>query len=237
HLQNYPITWYRKKLLEDVANDVKGAVSASRASGQVGGMMHGLGKLLGEGGKKAEIPMVHQGVPAIMSIADTNDHGPMIEIRSLEVNDPSNASAREAVNGHITGGKPWWEDIALREKAPSKVIPLYMVDKVSTGWSISNDKTTGGVRLYAASTSKGFLSGSGPELLRFDTLGGGGNTMRDYVGMKQEEPNKYSDKVIVQLKSLVDWNRRRVSKDIKRGRVGVVPKANSQGGSDYVEMK
>ena len=212
---------------------VKGSVPSS------GGIVNEINKMLGNSGKKKEISMAHVGVPATLSIVDTDDHGPVIQIRTLEVNDPNDSAAKNVMTNYITSGKPWWEDPIIKDKAPSKVIPIYMVDKVTSGWSITNDQTAGGVRLLAAPPSKGFLGlgtgGFGPELLRFDTLGGGGNTMSDTFGHGkfQDEPNRYSDRVIVQLKSLVDWNRRRMAKDIKHGRVGVVPKANSPG---YVAM-
>ncbi|KAL7539046.1 hypothetical protein ACHAXR_008986 [Thalassiosira sp. AJA248-18] len=228
HLQNYPITWYRKKLVEDVAKDVKDAVPSS------GGLMNGIGQLLGSNGRKSEIPMAYVGVPGTLGIVDTDDHGPVIQIRTLEIDDPTNTEAKDAVNNYITSGRPWWEEKFIKDKAPSRVIPLYMVDKVTSGWSITNDQAAGGVKLYAAPPSKGFLSGLGPELLRFDTLGGGGNTLSGTLfSGKPDEPNKYSDKVIVQLKSLVDWNRRRMAKDIKHGKIGVAPKSNSPG---YVTM-
>jgi len=226
HLQNYPITWYRKKLLEDVAKDVKGVVPSA-----AGGLLDGLGQMFGSNGKKHHIPMTYVGVPATLSIVDTDDHGPVIAIRTLEMNDPSNSAAKDAINNYLTTGKPWWEDPIIKDKAPSKVIPFYMVDKVASGWSMTNDSTAGGVKLYSTASSKGFLSGLGPELLRFDTLGGGGNTLRD--SPKPDEPNKYSDKIIVQLKSLVDWNRRRMARGIKHGTMGVAPKSTSPG---YVAM-
>lgn len=228
HLQNYPITWYRKKLIEEVAKDIQNATGASSTSG----IMNGIGQLLGTNAKKQEVPMTYVGVPAILSIVDTDSHGPVIEIRTLEVNDPNNTAAKEVLNNYITSRKPWWEDALIKDKKPSKVLPLYMVDKVASGWSITNDQTAGGVKLYAAPPSKGFLSGFGPELLRFDTLGGGGNTLSDAMPWTStvNEPNKYSDKVIVQLKSLVDWNRRRMARDIKKGKMSVVPKSDKTAG-------
>ncbi|KAL7537738.1 hypothetical protein ACHAWF_005880 [Thalassiosira exigua] len=241
HLQNYPITWYRKKLLEDVAKDVKDlgdvvedGVAPMGSGCNVRELMQGLGQLLRCGDKKDEILTEFVAVPAIMSIVDTNNHGPVIEIRALEVHDQSDAKARNAVNDHVTGGRPWWEDPALKEKAPSKVIPLYMVDKVSTAWSINNETTAGDVRLYATPTSKGFLSWPGPELLRFDTVGGG--TMGG-IAMERQDPNTRIDNVIITLTSLVDWNRRRIFQDIKHGKAGIVLNANSQGSSDYVEIR
>ena len=221
NLQNYPITLYKKKLVEDIAKDVKDAVPKS-----AGGLMDGIGQLLGKaGGNKQEMPMTYVGVPATISIIDTDDHGPVIQIRTLDEDDPTKLTE------YITSGKPWWENANLKDKPPANVIPIYMVDKIASGWSLTSDHAAGGVKLYAAPLSKGFLSsGSGAELLRFDTLGGGGNTISNALtGVTHNEPNKYSDKVIVQLKSLIDWNRRRMARDIKKGNVSVAPKANSPG--------
>ena len=46
--------------------------------------------------------------------------------------DPTNLAAQNAVKEYITNGKPWWEDECVRDKPPSKVLPLYMVDKVAS---------------------------------------------------------------------------------------------------------
>lgn len=208
-------------------------------------LIDGIGQLFGGGSSAskgkgaahdgASIPMKYVGVPSTMSIIDTDDHGPIIQIRTLDGwNDPSNLAAQRAVQEYMTSGKPWWEDPTMRDKEPAKVIPLYMIDKVVSGWSLTNDSTAGGIKLHAAPPSKGFLSGAGPELLRFDTLGGGGDTFSDAIGtFKPEEPNKYYGKVIVQLKSLVDWNRRRMARGVKSGRIEVAPKSMSPG---YVAM-
>ena len=90
------------------------------------------------------------------------------------------------------------------------MIPLDMVDSVNAGWSFVNDPTAGGVKLFGASSNGGFFGGgSGHELLRFDTLGGGGNVFQpNKVGAR---PNQYSDEVIAQLRALVEWNRKRMA--------------------------
>eukprot|EP00581_Thalassiosira_minuscula_P008224 CAMPEP_0183708446 /NCGR_PEP_ID=MMETSP0737-20130205/4779_1 /TAXON_ID=385413 /ORGANISM="Thalassiosira miniscula, Strain CCMP1093" /LENGTH=346 /DNA_ID=CAMNT_0025936339 /DNA_START=43 /DNA_END=1083 /DNA_ORIENTATION=+ len=234
HLQHYPITYYRKKLVEDIARDVQ-AAAPTAASGFIGKM----GKMLGATGTKQSIPMTYHGVPATFSIVDTESHGPVIEIRTLEMNDTNNSAVgggvNDAVANYMTSGKPWWEDANLLEKKPCKTLPIYMIDKIGSGWSISNDSTAGGIKLYGAPPpSKGFLEGlnnavspNGPELLRFDTLGGSGTTWRDDA--TPDEPNKYSDKIIVQLKSLVDWNRRRMARGIKNGSMTVAPRSDSPG--------
>ena len=79
----------------------------------------------------------------------------------------------------------------MSHNPPSKVIPLYMIDKVASGFSLIGDSTAGGVKLYGTPTSKGFLSGSAaPELLRFDTLGGGGNSWSDDAPWLSGKPNE-----------------------------------------------
>ena len=241
NLQNYPITWYRKKLISDLANDAKQlAPNASQLIDGIGQLFRSGSTTSNNSSKRQQqnkhdgtsIPMTHVGVLATITVVDTDDHGPVIQIRTLDNDNPSNQPAQNAIREYMTNGKPWWEDPCIRDQPPSKVIPLYMVDKVASGgWSFSSDPTSGGVKLLAAPESKGFLSSAGPELLRFDTLGGGGSTLSDAIwsSSKPNEPNKYADKVIVQLKSLVDWNRRRMAKDIKRGRVGVAPKSTGTG--------
>jgi hypothetical protein len=67
----------------------------------------------------------------------------------------------------------------------------------------------------------GGIAGTGRELLRFDPRG-------DF------ESNEDVDDVIVQLRSLVDWNRRRMARDIEEGRAIAVPKSPASPG--YVAM-
>lgn len=274
NLHNYPITWYRKKKVRDAAYDVLNVLPPNNAArgvmdgvigqlfgsgngggggGAIAAADNGRGKGRGVGG--ASIPMTYIGIPSTLTIIDTDTHGPTIQIRSLDGwDDPNNVDAQDAVREFMTHGKPWWENESLYKKPPTKIIPLYMVDKVtSSGWNFSNDGSIGGVRLYAAPTARSsssssesnfggigdFLNGGlfGHELLRFDTLGGGGETLHDSLSAgTQSEPNKYSDKVIVQLKSLIDWNRRRVAKDIKSGRVAVAPKGNDSS-AGYIATK
>ena len=88
-------------------------------------------------------------MPATFSVVDTESHGPIIQIRTLEVNDANDVAAKHAINDYITSGKPWWEDLTFRRKEPSRVVPLYMLDKVASGWSLTSDAADG-VRLYAA---------------------------------------------------------------------------------------
>ena len=193
NLQNYPITWYKKELLSDFANDDAKGIAPS--------LIDGIGQLFKSGGAAStisndsskRITMSYIGVMATLTIVDTDNHGPVLQIRSLDGgwNDPTNEAAQNAVKEYITNGKPWWEDECVRDKPPSKVIPLYMIDKVASGFSLIGDSTAGGVKLYGTPTSKGFLSGSAaPELLRFDTLGGGGNSWSDDAPWSSSKPNE-----------------------------------------------
>ena len=188
--------------------------------------------------------MTYVGVLATMSVVDTDAHGPVIQIRALDDGrgGSSSSSASEAsVREYVATGRPWWED--LRERPPSAVVPLYMVDAVASGWNLTGGgwNTGGVVRLYASPSpspsppGSGFLgemmtamtggAGTGRELLRFDPLSRGRGDF---------EPNEGVDDVIVQLRSLVDWNRRRMARDIEEGRAIAVPKSPASPG--YVAM-
>ncbi len=276
NLHNYPIVWYRKKLVKDVvaAHDFNNVLktTANVVDGMITQLFFGGGGGTIDTGAPTEgfvggtsIPMSYIGIPSTLTVVDTDTHGPVIQIRTLDGcwDHPTTQSkttsapvATTTVRDYLTNGKPWWNDESLVNKPPAKVIPLHMVDKVSSsGWNFSSDGGKGGVRLYAApaptSSSEGsnslggfrvFINGDGygHELLRFDTLGGGGETMSDSLSTKPEEPNKYADKVIVQLKSLIDWNRRRMASDIQSGRVAVAPKGGGNVGnhvSGYIATK
>jgi hypothetical protein len=280
NLHNYPIIWYRKKLIRDVAvaHDVLKTIDGMIGQFFGNGGNNGGGGGGGGSGKSGDngantsavasavdatsIPMSYIGVPSTITIVDTDTHGPVIQIRSLDGfgdddpnNNHNNAKTTAAVKEYMTNGTPWWNDDSLCNKAPDRIIPLYMVDKVaSSGWNFSADGSKGGVRLYAAPTSEGGIGGFintaaigggfGNELLRFDTLGGGGETVNDSLSTAAvtAEPNKYADKVIVQLKSLIDWNRRRMASDIQSGRMGVAPKGGGGGSggntvSGYIATK
>lgn len=234
HLQDYPIVWYRKKLIKDVAKDVSGPVS--NVSKEAGGLIDGIvNRFMGN----RSVPMTHVGVPSLLSIVDTQEHGPVIEIRANE--ESSNCNHEEEwtksmmINNttiiiqHKEPEKPWWEDLAIKPSPPNVIIPLYLIDRIGCGYYSMLDPTAGGVKLYAApQASSGLFGRSGSELLRFDTLGGGGNVLSDsFFPVTHEEPNKYSNKVIAQLKSLIVWNRRRVARDIKEGWVACAPKGNN----------
>lgn len=245
-------------MLKDVANDVKGVVnglgsvdggssskrSGSSSSGGVNGFIDGVvanvDKLLGtkSDDESNSIPMIYVGVPATLSIVDTVEHGPVIEIQATDL-DAKTKQQQSSNNSNATeeeNSSTWWQDPLQsnhNDKLPKKSIPLYLVYSISAGWSLLNDQTAGGVKLFAAPTSKGFLSaGSGQELLRFDTLGGGGDVLSNAFFPVKSELNKYSDKVIGQLRALIEWNRRRIAADIKKGRVGIAQTSST----NYVAM-
>ena len=94
NLHNYPIIWYRKKLIRDVARDVLKSTAhvIPPARGLIDGM---IGQLFASsdaaGGDDTSIPMSYIGIPSTITIVDTDTHGPVIQIRSLDgwdENDP-----------------------------------------------------------------------------------------------------------------------------------------------------
>eukprot|EP00804_Cyclotella_cryptica_P017940 CCRYP_001297-RA/>CCRYP_001297-RA protein AED:0.06 eAED:0.06 QI:0/0/0/0.5/1/1/2/0/230 len=172
NLQSYPITWYRKKLLRDVAKDVaKDVKKANRQAGNfIDGIVANVDKLLGGSKRGANdeagsIPITYVGVPATLSVIDTEEHGPILRVQAVE-DDSDGVHRRE----QHSGGK-------VDNELPSKVIPLSAIDTICTGWSLINDPTAGGIKLFGFPPSNSMFGGSGEELLRFDTLGGGGNVM------------------------------------------------------------
>lgn len=252
HLQSYPIIWYRTKRVRDVARDVRGGIDnvSKEAGGIFGGIVTNFDRLMGKNSpSSASLPMTYVGVPSLLSIIDSEDHGPVIEIRAKEEldggktdslsNSDTQDEKREAKIGHATisiqqaepAPRPWWEEPELKSSPPAKVIPLYLIDKVTCGYSLFGDATAGGIKLFGAPPANTGMFSSGAELLRFDTLGGGGNVLSDWLfPIKAEEPNKYSNKVIDQLKSLVAWNRRRIANDIEQGKARIAPKGNGGDG-------
>ena len=240
HLQSYPIIWYRTKRVRDVAMDVRGGIDnvSKEAGGIFGGIVNNFDRLMGKNSpSSASLPMMHVGVPSLLSIIDSEDHGPIIEIRAKEDQEGGTSDGvsnrdtwddkRGARIGNSTAPRPWWEEPELKSSPPAKVIPLYLIDSVTCGYSLFGDSTAGGIKLFAAPPADAGMFSSGAELLRFDTLGGGGNVLSDSLfPMKAEEPNKYSNKVIDQLRSLVAWNRRRIANDIENGKARIAPKGN-----------
>ena len=103
---------------------------------------------------------------------------------------------------------------------PSISIPLHLVDSVSAGWSLIGDNTEGGIKLFARKQQSNGLLGinSGEELLRFDTLGGGGDDWSEAVlPAKFTEPNEHADRIIARLRALIAWNRKRMAADVQKG--------------------
>jgi hypothetical protein len=217
-------------------------------------LREGIGAVGGRVDASDPTSMTYVRVLATMTIVDTDAHGPAIQIRALD--DDGNASTRgaamaasSAMREYVASGRPWWED--LRDRPPCAIVPLYMIDRIASGWTLSGGMWNAGgvVRLYAApsapsssssssssaSSGAGFITGMlmnatgfGRELLRFDPLSRGGRA--------DSESNDDVDDVIVGLKSLVDWNRRRLAKEIEEGRAMVVPKRTPASSPGYVAI-
>jgi len=61
--------------------------------------------------------MSYVGVMETLTIVDTNNHGPVLQIKTLDGwSDPTNLAAQNAVKEYITNGKPWWEDVSQPPK-------------------------------------------------------------------------------------------------------------------------
>jgi hypothetical protein len=121
----------------------------------------------------------------------------------------------------------------MRDGPPSTVVPLYMVDKVA-----SSRMGEGAVRLHAAplqSRAGGFMGGmmtggsTGQELLQFNPLSM--TCHSNNLGLNEDV-----DGVIVWLRLLVDWNRRRLVREIEERRAVVVPRKLSASPPGYVTM-
>jgi hypothetical protein len=109
----------------------------------------------------------------------------------------------------------------MRDRPPSAVMPLYMVDKVALSRT-----GEGAMWLHAVplqSRAGGFMgrmmTGCSPrqELLRFNPLLTTHHS--NNLGL-----NKDANGVIVWSRLLVDWNRRRLVREIKKGRAIIVPR-------------
>ena len=212
-LSKYPITWYRKQqVVAEVSEDeVDGNdKSNDEAGGFIDGLVNSVDKLLGNDTKSKSKSSVYHAVPATLSIIDTEQCGPLIKVKATSVHK----------NKVEDKDKEWW-DIDTK-KTPSISIPLHLVDTVSAGWSLIGNSTEGGVKLFARKEqSKGlFGSGTGEELLRFDTHGGGGDDWSEIMlPVKSTEANEHADRIIARLRALIDWNRRRMAADVQQGKV------------------
>jgi len=193
----------------------KSTIMTKGVNGFIDGLVTNVDKLLktyNKGEEEQGIPMVYVGVSATLSVVDTANYGPAIKVVSTEVMEERSASGASTLGNDVDG--------ALSDKSSKnaqKIIPLSQIDNVSAGWSLLNDPTAGGIRLTSVpSAGGGFFQNvtGGEELLRFDTLGGGGNAFQPHkVGVK---PNEYVDEVLGYLRNLVEWNRWRIEKKRER---------------------
>mmetsp|Transcript_19653 Transcript_19653/g.32224 ORF Transcript_19653/g.32224 Transcript_19653/m.32224 type:complete len:268 (+) Transcript_19653:73-876(+) len=209
-LTNYPITWYRKQVFAGVSSgggdeNATNNHSALEGGGFIDGLVTGVDKLF-----VSNKSSMYCGVPATLSIIDTEQCGPLIKVKAIGVVGKENT--------HAT-------------RLPSISIPLHLVDSVSAGWSLIGDNTEGGIKLFARKQLSNGLLGinSGEEILRFDTLGGGGDDWSEAVlPAKLTEPNEHVDKIIARLRALIAWNRKRMTADVQQGKI-VTP-------SNFVEI-
>jgi hypothetical protein len=104
--------------------------------------------------------MKYVAVLATMTIKDTIDNGPVIEIRTLDNDDTSDncsnsgksiASSYAALKEYILTGKPWWESI--KNKSPTTVVPLYVIDTVTATSNSWGNYDGGKIVLHAAPTT------------------------------------------------------------------------------------
>ena len=218
-LTNYPITWYRKQQIDNVSDDEEDNKpnDPSQEGGFIDGLVSSVDKLFGR-----VLPAkssVYDGVPATLSIIDTEQCGPLIKVKATDV-----GQQEAATSGTQSKDEEWWDDHSDKQTLVS--IPLYLVDSVSAGWSLIGDETEGGIKLFARNeqSSKGLLGrGSGEELLRFDTLGGGGDDWSEVMfPLKSTEPNKHADRIITRLRALIAWNRKRMAADVEQGKI-IIP--------------
>ena len=208
-LNNYPITWYRevpKQVVDDDdvddsqenTNKADNHAAEGGAGGFIDGLVTSVDKMFF--GTKDKRKASYYGIPATLSIIDTEQCGPVILVKAIDID------KREPGSG----------------SPPSISIPLYLVDTVSAGWSLVGDNTQGGVKLFARKDSSPLGRGA-EELLRFDALGGGGDDWSETVFPKKStEPNEHADRIIARLRALIDWNRNRLADDVREGKVNVV---------------
>lgn len=249
NLQSYPIIWYRQMSIGEAAggltNDaIKGAQnvgidrSASQnavkgASNFIDGMLGRVDKILGTSARssvdQASVPLTYIGVKAELSVVDTEEHGPVILVQQIldDVDSSCENDADSKQTPHQAQPNKHGTVADTQKKMPSKLIPLCKIASISHGYSILNDPTAGGIKIYGRSTS---ILSSGEELLRFDTLGGKGGNIIDRIKETlfpvRTKPNEHVDAVIEQLTCLIEWNRRRIAHDVKKGRVDVAESKN-----------
>lgn len=222
-LTNYPITWYRKQtVIESVSddeedNETNNDHSSREGGGFIDGLVTSVDKLFG----KDTTSSVYYGVPATLSIIDTEQCGPLIKVQATSMGNDEDCWDDEHSDTQNNQTR----------RLPSISIPLHLVDSVSAGWSLIGDNTQGGIKLFARKPQSAGLLGlnSGEELLRFDTHGGGGDDWSEAVlPVKSTEPNEYADRIITRLRALIAWNRKRMADDVQQGKI-VTP-------SNFVEI-
>lgn len=221
-LTNYPITWYRKQqITQKSTNDDNEENKTDNKSISEGGFIDGLVTSVDKIFGKVTGKETFSAVPATLSIIDTEQCGPVIQVKATK-------GGKQQFDTSVVenNDKEWWDEEQKKmTKLPSFSIPLYLVDSVSAGWSFIGDNTEGGVKIFARNqSSKGLIGrGSGEELLRFDTLGGGGDDWSEAIfPIKSTEPNEHADKIITRLRALIDWNRNRMAEDVKEGKLCVM---------------
>lgn len=236
YFQNRPIGWYRKKRVPTSPKGVEEGGDGCIVTDVSGWLMEDFGHFLlgGPSGMEKETTeeMRYVAVLATMTVADTDENGPEIQIRAMDddIDNDDGVTTHAALRDYVLMGKPWWG--GLKDRRPSTVVPLYIVDSVT---SIGGGG--GQIVLHAApvappskdeggSISKilsGMMMTGGNrrrELLRFDLL-----SCR--LGDKPDEDNV--EKVITRLKSIVVTNRRKMAKDIIDGKAIVAPKSTVPG--------
>jgi hypothetical protein len=191
NFQNRPIGWYRKKRIS-AATTTSSPPSLSKSRDVVategdwydeatqdvsGWFMEDMGSLFGntpppsssskEKTTKATTEemaeMKYVAVLATMTINDTIDNGPVIEIRTLDDDDNGSngnsiSSSYAALQEYILTGKPWWEGI--KNKIPTTVVPLYVIDTVTTASNQWGNYEGGKIVIHAASTNNATSSSS-----------------------------------------------------------------------------
>jgi len=282
NFQNRPIGWYRKKRIS-AATTTSSSPSLSKSRDVIatagdwyeeatqdvsGWFMEDMGSLFGntppsssskEKTTKATTAdmaeMKYVAVLATMTIKDTIDNGPVIEIRTLDDDNYNStiASSYTALQEYILTGKPWWEGI--KNKIPTTVVPLYVIDTVTTTSYQWGNYDGGKIVIHAAPTNTTSsssttsstnkedgiidilnnmmigISGSQTnrrELLRFDPLPQLSSSQTN--NSKTTTPDDDSiDDIVEQLQSLVITNRQIMARDIINGKTIVAPKSSTPG--------
>ena len=182
NFQNRPIGWYRKKRVSAAAATTSSPLSSSKSRDVIAGgeggdwyeeatqdvsgwFMEDLGSLFGntppsssskEKTTKATTEemseMKYVAVLATMTIKNTVDNGPVIEIRTLDDDNASSiSSSYAALQEYILTGKPWWE--VIKNKIPTTVVPLYVIDTVTTTSNQWPNNEGGKIVIHAAPTN------------------------------------------------------------------------------------